>query len=360
VERGRARSSCLLVAAAIAISALAGCDTKSGPGGRFGREEQASGAASFRLAEAHYVLRAAPAKLLASKAYGDLAAAPENARVLDAILAQSPLHAVKEPFGVDPSAAVELLVSANTLTKNILVAVQMQGTIDRKSILDGAGAAYGGKLEEGARHDDVALYSTPGDDKQGVIAFPASRLLVMGTPDAVKKGIDRHRAGDGADYGAAMAGVLALTPKEADLAVALVMPPDLLADASSPLQFAATALVGQEEAEGIEAALLAVTAGEAFDVTLKLVTGSAEEGASMRARVEERVRKASASMAALSADAALRPLVDLVANAKVGGAERLVEVTFRVEPDVIGALGSKSMANAFGRAMGLSEPAPPP
>ena len=298
--------------AAVIGAAVLGCGTRGGRGVR--------PVDSFGLADANLVVKADLAGLVGSKFHADLTKELRKRPGLASPEEKSIDRTVKETLGLAPSDIETIVVSVNTDDERLVIAAATKAPVDRDAVI-AALSEEGPKLQMRETHAGVDLLAPTAEDEM-VLAFPAPDLIVVGTKEEVRKGIDRLQAGMSVQVKGKVADLLRAAPEGAGVVVAAVPALSLV-----PSVVAVARVVGLNElAVKIRSFTLAAKAGEALDVGLAMEFETDEDARDARARIEETVAAFEAKLGDTAAEEGMEPLKELVSGIKVGGAGKSVDV----------------------------------
>ncbi len=260
------------LAMAVVAAAVVGCGQKGG-----GRPTGPQPADSFGLADANVVVRGNPAGVLSSKFYVDITKAIASMPMLGGD-GKSIDDTLKETLGLDPADVKCVVAHANVEGEKFVITVVLKKPIDRDAVI-AALAKQGPKLEKQETHGGVDLLAPSADEKE-VMAFPKPDLVVMGTKDEVKKGIDRMKAGKAVQLGGKAADALAAAPKGAGLVVVAVPTPELAQMATAAAATQAPEAAGM--VENVVSVTVAVTSGDALDLNVVVELKTEKDADEMR------------------------------------------------------------------------------
>lgn len=190
--------------------------------------KSAHGVECFRLADAELTVIARPPRIVSSKAFALLGLLAAEARLLPRKVRHKPLdEALRELTGVGP-ADMESVTFELSFTRRmrdvrfLLTAVTLQ-PVDQVAVVTQIMESTGEKLNPLGRHAGVSVYGF-GRGDEAVIAFVEPRLVVLGSPLAVRVGLENHAAGRPAQVRVPVEKSLASAPKGSDVVVAFVPP----------------------------------------------------------------------------------------------------------------------------------------
>jgi hypothetical protein len=304
--------------ALVFAAAVLGCGTKGGPGIR--------PTDAFGLADANVIVTGNVADVAGSKFYTDLM---KELKKLPGVVddeKKSVDDKVKESLGLDPSDVQRIVAHVNTDSKSFVAAAVSKAPVDRDAVI--AAAAEGGpKLEKQETHAGVDLYA-PSKDEAEVLAFPGPNLVVAGTKDAVKKGIDRLKAGKALRVTGKAADVLSAASKGSGLVVVVVPTPDLAKMAAG-----AAPVPGIDDAtEMISAVTVVAKAAEALDLSVVVEFKADKDAEDARKQAEEGL--AEAKKEPMLGQGGMEPLKAVLDSVKIGGTGKSVEVKATARADV--------------------------
>jgi hypothetical protein len=286
---------------AVVAAAVVGCGQKGG-----GKPKGPQPADAFGLADANVIVRGNPSGILSSKFYVDVSKAVASMPMLGGG-GKSVDDMLKETLGLDPADVKCVVAHANVEGEKFVVTAVSKKPIDRDAVIASL-AKQGPKLEKQETYAGVDLFAETADDNE-VMAFPKADIVVAGTKDEVKKGIDRLKAGKAVQLKGKIASVLGAAPKGADLVVVVVPTPELtqMAAGSAPMPGAA------EVAEKVTAVTVAVKSADSLDLNVIMELETDKDAEKLRTQAKE----GAASLKVVFGQAAGQPPMELLTLAGI-------------------------------------------
>ncbi|MHC5055796.1 MAG: hypothetical protein ACYTKD_13885 [Planctomycetota bacterium] len=306
------------VVALVFGAAVTGCGQKGGGGIR--------PTDAFGLANADVMVTGDLASVAGSKFYTEITKEPAQLPGFAGEEKQSIDDTVKSKLGLGPADVQRIVAHANFADEKLVVAALAKGPVDRDAVI--AGLSEGGpKLEKQATHAGVDLYAeAPEDDT--VLAFPQPNLVVAGAQDAVKKGIDRLKAGKALQAKGKAAGLLSAASKGSGLVVVVVPTPALAKMAAG-----AAPVPGIDDAtEMISAVTVVAKAAEALDLGVVVEFKADKDAEDARKQAKEGL--AEVKKEPMLGQGGMEPLKAVLDSIKIGGAGKCVEIKATARADV--------------------------
>jgi len=317
-----------VVTAALVAAAVVGCARK---GARSFRPVDA-----FGPADADLVVKASPAGIIGSRFYSQAIEAISGMPGSSFPGGKPPEAVLEEEMGVDATDIVELAVCADLGTDEFTIAATTGKPFDRDAAL--AFMSKGGpKIEKLEAHGGVDLLGAKGEEDT-VVAFPTANLVVLGTKDAVRQGIDRLKAGKAAKLGSRMAGALDAAPEGHDLVVAVVATPGLAKTAAGVARL-------PDVAQKLAFAAMAMKVGDSLDLDVIAEFNTEEDAREAR---EQATRHIEAEKSRTLEQAEMEPLRALLEGIKIGGEGKVAELTVSVPADAVKALVASRLSRTGG------------
>jgi len=316
---------CGLAIAGVVAAAVVGCAPKG--------KKSFEPADAFGLADANLVVTGSPAGILTSKFYMDVSKAAASMPMINQG-GGSIDDKLKETLGLAPADMKGIVVQANIDTEKFVAAATSKKPIDQDAVL-AALAKQGDKIEKQETHGGVDLLA-PEDDEGMVMAFPKPDLMVFGTKEEIKKGIDRMKAGKAAALKGKLASSLGAAPKGKDLVVVFAMTPDAAKMAASSVPMSG---VG-EKAEQIEAVTVTLDAGDSLDLSVVAEFKSDKDAEEARKMATEGLAAMKGQIAPMLQQAGMEPLKATVEGVKIGGSGKVAEINASVPADIAKTLPS--------------------